>query len=146
LHAPPSPLHPVVFVGQFAKWGIDFMTCNPHSVGGHVYIIVAIDYFTKWAKVIPTYNNIEKIIALLVFNHVINRFGVPQAIVTDHGTHFHNYMMSELTSKLGLRHENSTPYYPQANGQVEATNKVLSTMLHRMVWIHKSNWHMKFFS
>jgi hypothetical protein len=55
-------------------------------------------------------------------------------------------MMSELTEKLGLLHENSTPYYPQANGQVEAINKVLTTMLRRMVGIHKSNWHTMLFS
>jgi hypothetical protein len=47
---------------------------------------------------------------------------------------------------LGLRHENSTPYYPQANGQVEAINKVLITMLRRMIGIHKTNWHTMLFS
>jgi hypothetical protein len=125
----PAPLHPVVFVGPFAKWGIDFMTCHPHSAGGHGYIIVAVDYFTKWAEVMPTFDNTGKTTTLFIFNHIIARFGVPQAIVTDHGSHFRNFMMSELTEKLGLRHENSTPYYPQANGQVEAINKFLITML-----------------
>ena len=48
-------------------------------------------------------------------------------------------MMVELSAKLGFHHENSTPYYPQANGQVEAINKVLKTMLRRMVGDHKSN-------
>jgi hypothetical protein len=57
----PTPLHPVVSVGPFTKWGIDFMTCNPHSVEGHVYIIVAVDYFTKWAEAMPTFNNTRKI-------------------------------------------------------------------------------------
>jgi hypothetical protein len=56
----PAPLHPVVFVGPFTKWGIDFMTCNPHSVGGHGYIIVAMDYFTKWAEAMPTFDNTWK--------------------------------------------------------------------------------------
>jgi hypothetical protein len=42
-----TPLHPVVSVGPFAKWGIDFMTCHPHSARGHGYIIVAIDYFEE---------------------------------------------------------------------------------------------------
>jgi hypothetical protein len=55
-------------------------------------------------------------------------------------------MMSELTEKLGLRHENSTPYYPQANGQVEAINKFLITMLRRMIGIHKTSWHTMLFS
>ena len=51
-------------------------------------------------------------------------------------------MMIELTTKLGLSHDNSTPYYPQANGQVEAINKVLKRMLQRMIGVHKQNWHL----
>eukprot|EP00253_Pinus_taeda_P022999 PITA_22999 len=50
MHAPPAPLHPIIVIGPFAKWGIDFITCNPHSAGGHAYIILAVDYFTKWAE------------------------------------------------------------------------------------------------
>jgi hypothetical protein len=88
------------------------MTCHPHSVGGHGYIIVAVDYFTKWVEAMPTFDNTGKTAALFLFNHVITRFGVPQAIVTDYGSHFRNNMMSELTEKLGLRHDSSTPYYP----------------------------------
>jgi hypothetical protein len=142
----PTPLHPVVLVGRFAKWGIDFMTCHPHLAGGDGYIIVAIDYFTKWAKAMPTFDNTGKTAALFLFNHVIARFGVPQAIVTDHGSHFRNFMTSELTEKLGLHHDNSMPYYPQANGQVEAINKVLITMLRRMIGIHKTSRHTMLFS
>jgi transposase InsO family protein len=53
---------------------------------------------------------------IFFFNHIIARFGVPREIVIDHGSHFHNKMMSELTSKLGFRKEHLSPYYPQANG------------------------------
>ena len=70
-----------------------------------------------------------KTAAQFIFNHVITRFGIPQAIIMYHGTHFWDYMMAEMTSKLGLRHDSSTPYYPQENGQVEAVNKVLVMML-----------------
>jgi len=77
----------------------------------------------------PTYNNIGKTAALFLFNHIITQFGVPQNIVTDHGSHFRDHVMVELTSKLGLRNKNSTPYYLQVNGQVEAINKVVVTML-----------------
>jgi hypothetical protein len=48
-------------------------------------------------------------------------------------------MMYELTDKLGLRHENSTPYYPQANDQVEEINKILITMLRRIIGIYKTS-------
>lgn len=127
--APPAPLHPVVTVGPFAKWGIDYTTCKPRSAGGHGFIIVAVDYFTKWAKAMPTLTEDGHTEAQFLFNHVITKFGVPQAIVTDHGKHFRNHMMTELTTQLGLRHDSSTPYYPQSNVQVEAVNKILVTML-----------------
>eukprot|EP00253_Pinus_taeda_P002937 PITA_02937 len=113
---PPAQLQPVVAVGPFAKCGIGFTTCNPTSTGGHGYIIVAVDYFTKSAEVMPTLNNSGETAALFFFSHVVSRFGVPQARVTDHGSHFRNHMMVELATKLGLSHDSSTLYYPQANG------------------------------
>jgi hypothetical protein len=58
----------------------------------------------KWAEDMPTFNNIEKTATLFIFNHIIARFGVPQAIITDHDIHFRNFMMSELTENLGLLH------------------------------------------
>ena len=129
----PAPLHPVIAVGPFSKWGIDFVHCRPTSAKGNGYIIMVVDYFTKWAKEIPTYDEDDKIASLFLFNHIIEIFRIHRAIVTDHGSHFQNKMMAELNSKLGFRHHNSTPYYPQANGQVEAINKVLKTILQRMV-------------
>ena len=78
------------------------MHCNSTSAEGHGYIIVSIEYFTKWAKAMPTYAKDSKTTTLFLFNHVIARFGVPQSIVTDHGSHFHNQMMEELSAKLGF--------------------------------------------
>ena len=73
-----APLHPVIVIGPFSKWGIDFTTCHPSSAQGHKYIIVAVDYFTKWAKEMPTYLNDGKTTNLFTFNHIIARFGVPK--------------------------------------------------------------------
>ena len=122
------------------------MTCKPRSAKGHGYIIVAMDCFTKWAKAMPTYSGYGKMATQFLFNHVISRFSVPQAIVIDHGLHFRDYMMVELTSTLGLHHDGSTPYYPQANGQVEVMKKVFITMLQHTIGMHKSNWHLMLFS
>lgn len=55
MRAPPSSLHPVISVGPFTKCGIDFVTCNLTSSDGHNFIIVDVDYFTKWAESIPTF-------------------------------------------------------------------------------------------
>lgn len=138
-HTPLTPLHLVITVGPFQKWGIEIMTSNPHSVRGHGYIIVAMDYFTKWSETMPTYDVNGKTISLFLFNHVIAQFGVPKAIVTNHGSHFRNYMITKLTAQLGLYHDSSTPYYPQANGQVEVVNKFLVTILQRTIGMHKKN-------
>ena len=109
MRAPPALLHPIIAIGPFLKWGIDFITSNPHSVGGHGYIILALDYFTKWAEETPTFAANGKIATTLVFNHMIARFSVPQAIITDHGSHFRNIMMTEISDQLGLCHDISTP-------------------------------------
>ena len=101
-HTHPNSLHPVIVTGTFSKCGADFMCCNPTSAGGHGYIIVAIDYFTKWAESMPTYAEYGNISTFFLFNHIIAIFGVSQSIVTDHGSHFRNQMMEELSAKLGF--------------------------------------------
>lgn len=138
-------MHPVIAIGPFSKWGIDFTTCDPPSAQGHKYIIVTVDYLTKWAEAMPTYLNDGKTTTLFTFNHIIERFGVPKQLVTDHGSHFQNAMMTELSTQLGFRQEHYSPYYPQANGQVEAVNKTLKTILQRIVNRNKSNWHVMLF-
>ena len=96
-------------------------------------------------EAIPTLADDGKTVTQFIFNHIITRFGVPQSIVTNHGSHFRHYMVAELTSKLGLHHDSSMSYYPQGNGQVEAVNKVLVTKLQRMIGIHKLNRHIMLF-
>ena len=81
-----------------------------------------------------------------MFNQIITWFGVPQFIVTENSSHFQNQTMSVLSTRLEFRHENSSPYYPQANGQVEAINKVLKTMIQHMVGKQKSSWYLKLYS
>jgi hypothetical protein len=73
---------------------------------------VVVDYFTKWVEAMPTFSNDGEMTALFIFNQIVARFGILKEIVTDHGSHFQNKMMSELTSKLGFKKEHSSPYYP----------------------------------
>ena len=73
----PAPLHRIIVVGPFTKCRIDFMHYNPTSPEGHGYIIIAMDYFTKWAEAMPVYAEDGKTATLFLFNHVIARFGVP---------------------------------------------------------------------
>lgn len=142
MHAHHAPLHPVMAIGPFTKWGIDFTTCHPTSTLGHKYTIVVVDYFTKWVEAIPTFANDEKMTTIFMFNHIIARFGVPKEIVSNHGSHFQNSMMIELSTILGFKQEHLLSYYPQANVQVEAMNKTLKHMLQKMVNKNRSNWNI----
>ena len=77
-----------------------------------------------------------------MFNQIIAWFGIPKVIVTDHGSHFQNSMMTELTTMLGFKQEHSSSFYPQANSQVEVVNKTLKTILKRTINAARSNWHI----
>jgi hypothetical protein len=61
-------MFPVITVGPFTKWGIDYTTCNPPSARGHRYIIVAVGYFTKWVEAMPTFKDDGETAALFLFN------------------------------------------------------------------------------
>jgi hypothetical protein len=75
---PPIPLHLVITTGPFCKWGMNLMECKPASVSGHKYIIVVIDYLTKWVEAMSTFNNTVATTARFFFNHIITRFDVPK--------------------------------------------------------------------
>ena len=105
------------------------MDFNPASVGGNHHIIVAVDYFTKWEEAMPIVKSGSETVAHFVFKQIITWFGIPRELVTDHDMHFQNKMMVELYFKLGYKQVHSSSYYPQVNGQVEAVNKSLNSIL-----------------
>jgi hypothetical protein len=121
------------------------MTCNPPSSNGHKWIVVEVDYFTKWVEAMPTFNNTTDTTSRFFFNQVITYFRVPLQLESDHYKHFENEIFIELSSRLGFSHEFSSPYYPHSNGQVEPVKKVLKTMLQHTVNKHKTNWHHMLF-
>ena len=77
-----------------------------------------------------------------MFNQIIALFGIPKVIVTDHGSHFQNSIMTKLTTMLGFRQEHSSSYYPQENGQVEEVNKTLKTILKHTTNAARQNQHI----
>ena len=96
------------------------MTINIPWVNSHKYIIMVVDYFTKWAKAMPMFDCKSEMVAHLFFNHVILRFGVPKQLVSNHGKQFEDVVWTELSTMLKFEHQYSSSYYPQGNGQVEA--------------------------
>jgi hypothetical protein len=71
MRAHPAPMFHVIAVGPFTKWGIDFTTCHPTFAKGHRYIIVVVEYFTKWVEAMPTFNNDGETATLFIFNQIV---------------------------------------------------------------------------
>ena len=88
------PLNPNLEVELFDVWGIDFMGPFPNSFGNQ-YILVAVDYVTKWVKAIPRKTNDNKIVIKFLKEN-ISCFGTPRAIISDNGTHFCNRLFESL--------------------------------------------------
>ncbi|MCO5610456.1 hypothetical protein L7F22_064694 [Adiantum nelumboides] len=139
------PLHPIKVTQPFQKWGLDFV--GPISPAARNtqsrYIIVATVYVTKWAEAKASRKADAITTAKFLFENIIARFGCPFEIVSDNGTHFTNEVIKELTSNFMISHHKSTPYYPQANGQAESTNKTLISILTKIVEAHRTDWDLK---
>ena len=118
------------------------MDCNPASAGGHHHIIVAFDYFTKWEEAMPIVKSDGETTTHFTFNQIITWFSIPRELFNYHGKNFQNKMMEELSSKLGYKKENSSSYYPQVNGHVEAVIKPLKSIPQRTIVQSKNNWHI----
>ena len=99
------------------------------------FLVVGIDYFTKWVEVEPLATIIEKSIRAFVWKNIICRYGIPRVLVSDNGKQFDNSTFESFCSELGIRNHYSSPAHPQANGQVEVTNrtllKIIKTRLER---------------
>ena len=96
----------------FYTRGLDLIgPINPPS-NGYIWILAAIEYFTKWVKAIPLKKAIGAAVANFVRGHIITRFGIPKRLISDNGTPFINKDMKELTEAYYINHGRSTPYYP----------------------------------
>ena len=82
----------------------------------------------------------EKSRVEFIYEEKFTRFGVPREIFTDQGAQFTSKLMKELTTKYSIQHCKSSPYHPQANGQVESTNKVLEAILTKTIQLHHKYW------
>ncbi|GJU64945.1 reverse transcriptase domain-containing protein [Tanacetum coccineum] len=125
----------------FDVWGIDFMGPFPSS-HGNKYILVAVDYLSKWveAKVLPT-NDARVVVKFL--KSLFARFGTPKAIISDRGTYFCNDQFTKVMSKCGVTHCLATAYHPQTSGQVEVSNRGLKRILERTVGENRTSWSDK---
>ena len=127
-----NELHSIRTKAPFYQIGIDIVGPLPVTDKGNRYIVVAMDYFTKWpeAKALP--DATAKEVSNFIYEDIICRHGCPEKIISDRGTHFNNQIMDELMKKFQIKHRFSTPYHPQTNGLVERFNRTLCESLAKL--------------
>jgi hypothetical protein len=139
-HRDEMPLKPQILLEPFERWDLDFVgPINPPS-NQKVYIVVCTDYMTKWVEAKALHRVIEEAIIDFLFEDIFIRFGVPREFVTDGGHPFTSHGFKATLQKYHIQHRMTTTYHPQANGQVERTNKVIEAILTKTVKENKKDW------
>ncbi|CAM8910621.1 unnamed protein product [Rhodiola kirilowii] len=126
------PQVPILVNDVFDIWGIDFMGPFPVSCG-YTYILVAVDYVSKWVEAKATKCDDAKTVIDFLRTNLFCRYGVPKAIISDQGTHFCNRMMAATLKRYHIHHRTSTAYHPETNGQAEISNREIKGILEKMV-------------
>jgi len=139
-HQKPKELHYMFSPWPFVQWGMDIIgPCAP-SKGQCKFLLVGIDYFTKWIEAEPLTVITARNVQNFVWKNIVCRFGLPQIIITDNGRQFTDRTLAEFYAKLHIKHIASSVEHPQTNGWAEAANKAILNELKKRLGPTKGNW------
>jgi transposase InsO family protein len=135
-------LHSTIKPWPFRGWAIDFVGQIHHASSKcHRFMLVATDYFTKWTKVVPLKNMMHKEVIHFVVEHIIHRFNIPQSLTIDQGSSFISHQVHEFVESLKIKLLSSSPFYAQANGHAESSNKTLIKLIKKEIEENPKRWH-----
>ena len=104
-------------------------------------MLVATYYFIKWTEAVPLKNMTHREVIEFITEHIIHRFGIPQTLTTDQGLSFISKEVREFAESYKIKILNSSPYYAQANGQAESSNKILIRLIKKKIKENLRRWH-----
>ncbi|KAK5854605.1 hypothetical protein PBY51_004785 [Eleginops maclovinus] len=137
---PKAPLRPLPLIEvPFERVGMDLIGPLDRSARGYRFVLVLVDYATRYPEAVPLRNISAKSVAQALF-HIISRVGIPKEILTDQGTSFMSRTLRELYELLGVRSIRTSVYHPQTDGLVERFNKTLKNMVRKFVHEDSRNW------
>lgn len=125
----------------FERVAMDLIGPLNKSARGHEYVLVILDYATRYPEAIPLRNMASKTIAKELIQ-VFSRVGIPKEILTDQGTPFVSRLMKELCALLKIKPIRTSVYHPQTDGLVERFNKTLKSMLRKVISKDGKDWDL----
>nr|GFA53712.1 reverse transcriptase domain-containing protein [Tanacetum cinerariifolium] len=137
---PQQPLTPITAPWPFYKWGIDIAGPFPEGPRKVKFLIVAMDYFTKWieAKAVATITGGQ--VKKFVWNNIVCRFGIPGEIISDNGKQFANNPFKDWCDKLNITQHFASGKHSQSNGLVERANRSLGEGIKARLGEGNKNW------
>ena len=136
------PLTSVLEVELFDVWGIDFMGSFPLFYG-HKYILLVVDYVSKWVEAIPIITCDAKVVLHFIRSNIFSWFGTPRAVISNEGSHLCNKLFASLLAKYGVKHRVTLAYHPQSNGQAEVSNREIKKILEKTLNVTRKDWANK---
>ena len=109
----------------FAQWGLDILGPFPLGTKQMKYLVVGIDYFTKWVEAKPLAKITQQNVKNFIWMNLKCRFGVPRVLISDNGQQFDNALFKDFYEHFGIQNHYFSPAHPQANGQTEVANRSL---------------------
>ncbi|KAL0289077.1 UNVERIFIED_CONTAM: hypothetical protein Sradi_7081300 [Sesamum radiatum] len=140
IHQPAEPLTTMLSPCPFIQWGIDMVGPFPLVAGQRKFLLVVIYYFTKWVEAEPLARITEGEIMKFIWKNIVCRFGIPREIISYNGRQFQGRRVQEWCQGLHIRQRFTTVAHPQANEQVEVTNRILIQGIKRRLERVGGNW------
>ena len=101
------------------------------------FLVVGIDYFTKWVEAEPLASITQQNVKNFVWKNIVCKFGVPKMLVSDHGRQFDYTPFKDFCTHFGIQNHYSSPAHPQVNGQAEVANRSLLKII--KTWLEGAN-------
>ncbi|GKV40125.1 hypothetical protein SLEP1_g47794 [Rubroshorea leprosula] len=140
IHMPGEMLSSLTSPWPFAQWGVDLLGPFVKGKRGCIFLVVAVDYFTKWIEAKPLSTTTERKIEEFLFNSILCRFGIPKRIIADNGPQFRAAALRSFCNDYGIELTMTSVYTPQSNGQAESANKIVLRGLKTRVLAAHSTW------
>ena len=133
---PSKYLTPMMAPWPFAQWGLDIL--GPFLLGTRQmkFLVVGIDYFTKWVEAKPLANITQQNVKNFIWKNIVYKFGVLRVLISNNGRQFDNALFRDFCEHFGIQNHYSSPTHPQENSQAEVVNrsllKIIKTQLERV--------------